>query len=70
HVYAAKEVVEEVENPACQITLEQAKMISSKYEIGDTVNIEITTKNFGRIAAQRARNVIVQAINENERAAI
>ena len=45
-------------------------MISSKYEIGDTVNIEITTKNFGRIAAQRARNVIVQAINENERAAI
>lgn len=55
HVYAAKEVVEEVENPACQITLEQAKMISSKYEIGDTVNIEITTKNFGRIAAQRAR---------------
>ena len=65
-----KEVVEEVENPACQITLEQAKMISGKYEIGDTVNIEITTKNFGRIANQRARNVIVQAINENERAAI
>ena len=70
HVYAAKEVVEEVENPACQITLEQAKMINRRYEIGDTVNIEITTKNFGRIAAQRARNVIVQAINENERAAI
>ena len=70
HVYAAKEVVEEVENPACQISLEQAKMISRHYEIGDTVNVEITTKNFGRIAAQRARNVIVQAINENERAAI
>ncbi len=70
HVYAAKEVVEEVENPACQITLEQAKMINRRYEIGDTVNIEITTKNFGRIAAQHERNVIVQAINENERAAI
>ena len=67
HVYAAKEVVEEVENPACQITLEQAKMISSKYEIGDTVNIEITTKNFGRIAAQHARSVIVQKIKEEER---
>ena len=51
HVYAAKEVVDEVENPSFQISLSQAK-------------------NFGRIAAQRARNVIVQAINENERAAI
>lgn len=70
HVYAAKDVVEEVENPACQISLSQAKMLNRRYEIGDTVNVEITTKNFGRIAAQRARNVIVQAINENERAAI
>lgn len=70
HVYAAKKVVEELTNPSCELTLEQAKMISNSYEIGDVVNVEITTKNFGRIAAQRARNVIVQAINENERAAI
>lgn len=70
HVYAAKEVVEAVESPASQISLEQAKMLSPRYELGDIVNVEITTKNFGRIAAQRARNVIVQAINENERAAI
>jgi N utilization substance protein A len=70
HVYAAKEVVEDVTDMACQISLEQAKLLSPKYELGDTVNVEITTKNFGRIAAQRARNVIVQAINENERAAI
>lgn len=70
HVYAAKEVVQEVENTASQISLEQAKLINTTYELGDIVNVEITTKNFGRIAAQRARNVIVQAINENERAAI
>ncbi len=70
HVYAQKEVVEEVERFATQISLEQAKMIKPSYELGDIVNIEITTKDFGRIAAQRARNVIVQAINESERDAI
>ncbi|MBP3326494.1 MAG: transcription termination/antitermination protein NusA [Coprococcus sp.] len=70
HVYAQKEVVEEVERMATQISLEQAKMIKPSYELGDIVNIEITTKDFGRIAAQRARNVIVQAINESERDAI
>ena len=51
HVYAAKEVVDEVENPSFQISLSQAKMLNRRYEIGDTVNVEITTKNFGRIAA-------------------
>ena len=70
HVYAKKEVVEEVERPATQISLEKAKMMNSKYDLGDIINIEITTKDFGRIAAQRARNVIVQAIYESERDAI
>ena len=56
HVYAKKEVVEEVERPATQISLEKAKMMNSKYDLGDIINIEITTKDFGRIAAQRARN--------------
>lgn len=70
HVYAQKEVVEEITRAATQMSLEQAKMIKPSYEIGDIVNIEITTKDFGRIAAQRARNVIVQAINESERDAI
>ena len=70
HVYAKKEVVEEVERPATQISLEKAKMMNSKYDLGDIINIEITTKDFGRIAAQRARNVIVQTINESERDAI
>jgi N utilization substance protein A len=70
HVYAKREVVEEVEKPATQISIEKAKMIKSSYELGDIVPIEITTKDFGRIAAQRARNVIVQAINESERDAI
>lgn len=45
-MYAAKEVVDEVENPSFQISLSQAKMLNRRYEIGDTVNVEITTKNF------------------------
>ena len=59
-VYAAKTVVDQVEDPATEISLEKALMISSKYAVGDVVNVEITPKNFGRIAAQQARSVIVQ----------
>lgn len=70
HVYAKKEVVSDVEKQATQISLEKAKLIDSSYELGDIVSIEITTKDFGRIAAQSARNVIVQAIKESERDAI
>lgn len=69
-VFAAKTVVEEVEDKATQIALEEALMISSKYAVGDTVNLEITPKNFGRIAAQQARSVIVQTIKEEEKKAL
>lgn len=69
-VYAAKTVVEEVVDDATEISLEKALMISSKHAVGDVVNIEITPKNFGRIAAQQARSVIVQTIKEEEKRAL
>ena len=66
-VYLQKTVVEEVEDDSCEISLEDAKMIDSVYEPGDVVNIKVKPKNFGRIAAQHARSVIVQKIKEEER---
>ena len=66
-VFVEKTVVEEVEDSATEISLEDAKMRDIHYEIGDIVNIEVTPKNFGRIAAQHARSVIVQKIKEEER---
>ena len=67
HVYAEKTVVEEVEDDVTQISLGNAKMIDSKYELGDIVNIEVKSKEFGRIATQNAKNVILQKIREEER---
>ncbi len=69
-VYAAKTVVEDVTDPASEISLEKALLISSKYAVGDTIQVEITPKNFGRIAAQQARSVIVQTIKEEEKKAL
>ena len=69
-VYAEKIVVEEVEDPAEQIALEKAKMMDSRYEVGDIVNVEIKSKEFGRIATQNAKNVILQKIREEERKAL
>ena len=69
-VFAAKTVVEEVEDSATQMSLEQALMISPKHAVGDIINVEITPKNFGRIAAQQARSVIVQTIKEEEKKAL
>ena len=66
-VVASKTVVEEVEDTALEISLENARMISSKYAVGDTVPVTVTPKNFGRIAAQQARSVIVQTIKEEEK---
>ncbi len=67
HVYAEKTVVEEVEDDVLEISLGNARMINSKYDIGDIVNIEVKSKEFGRIATQNAKNVILQKIREEER---
>ena len=70
-VYAEKEVVETADgedfDPALQISLAKAKAMDPKYELGDIVRVEITPKDFGRIAAMHARSVIVQKIKEEER---
>ena len=66
-VYAQKDVVEEVEDPMLQISLEDARKINSVYQIGDVVDIVVTPKNFGRISAQTAKQVVVQKFREAER---
>ena len=66
-IFLAKEVVENVEDKLKQISLADARMISSKYEIGDVVNVDINSRAFGRIAVQNAKNVILQQIREAER---
>lgn len=65
-----KEVVEDVEDKVEQISLEDAKAIDSKYEVGDIVQIPIESKSFGRIATQNAKNQILQKIREEERSII
>ena len=67
HVYAQRTVVEEVEDDTLELSLEEAKEISKKYEVGDIVENEVTPKNFGRIAAQTAKQVVIQRIREAER---
>lgn len=67
HVYQEKSVVEAVEDPILQISLANAKMIDSKYEVEDIINVEVKSKEFGRIATQNAKNVILQKIREEER---
>ena len=66
-VYADKTVVEVVEDPVMEISLSNAKMMDSKYELGDIVQVPIQSKQFGRIATQNAKNVILQKIREEER---
>jgi N utilization substance protein A len=69
-IYIEKTVVEEVVNPALELTLEQARAISPKAEIGDALKFDVETKKFGRIAAQAAKQVIIQGIREAERGMI
>ncbi len=66
-VFAQKEVVEEVEDQNLQISYEDAKKISIKYSIGDIVDVVVTPRNFGRISAQTAKQVVVQKFREAER---
>lgn len=69
-VYARKTVVEEVENEQEEIGLEQAREINLMYEIDDVIEQEVTPKNFGRIAAQAAKQVVTQRVREAERGLI
>ena len=69
-VYAEKAVVENVEDDCLEMSLADAKMLNPKYEIGDTVQIPLDSKKFGRIATQNAKNVILQKIREEERKAL
>ena len=70
HVYAIKTVVETVEDDVQEISLAQARTIRPDYEVGDVIEIEVTPANFGRIAAQTAKQVVVQRIREAERGII
>ena len=67
NVFASKTVVENVEDNAIEISLEKARMLSSQYNVGDTVSVPVTPKDFGRIATTHARNIIIQKIKEEEK---
>ena len=65
YIYSVKEVVETVNNSTQEISLADAKKINKSVQIGDSVDVEIVPKNFGRIAAQTAKQVIVQKIKRS-----
>ena len=69
-LFAFKNIVEEVNNPEIEMSLETAKKINSSYNIGDIYNEEIHPKNFGRIAAQTAKQVVIQRIKDAEKEVI
>lgn len=66
-LYAEKEVVDEVHDNMLEISLEKARELNKRYQLGDMVRIDIKSKEFGRIATQNAKNVILQKIREEER---
>ena len=70
HVYARKLIVEEVEEPGSQITLEEAQKIRPTYQMGDIAEVDVTPSGFLRVAAQTAKQVIMQRIREAERGKI
>jgi N utilization substance protein A len=65
--YVTKEVVDEVENPHMQMSLSQAQVIKKNAKVGDTIEIEQKVEDFGRVAAQTAKQVILQRLREAER---
>ena len=65
-VYALKKVVSEVENPDTEITLDAAKLINKRAKLGGEIKIEVTPKNFGRIAASAGKQIIIQRLREAE----
>ncbi|WP_083249218.1 transcription termination factor NusA [Bacillus solimangrovi] len=69
-VYTRKEVCEDVYDALLEISLEEAREINPQFEIGDIVEIEITPRDFGRIAAQTAKQVVTQRVREAERGII
>ena len=69
-VLMRKDVVEEVEDEFTQISLEEALEIDDRYRVGDVVEYQVTPQNFGRIAAQTAKQVVVQKIREAERGVV
>jgi N utilization substance protein A len=69
-VLSRKTVVEEIEDALCEMSLEEARKINERYELGDLVEVPVTPRNFGRIAAQTAKQVVVQHIREAERGVI
>ena len=66
-VYTRLQVVDEVTQPQLEISLDEARRLDDRYEVGDVVEREVTPKNFGRIAAQTAKQVVIQRIREAER---
>ncbi|ALS00335.1 transcription elongation factor NusA [Enterococcus silesiacus] len=67
HVYAVKEVTEEVFDSQLEVSLKEAMEVNKAYEMGDKIRFEVTPKDFGRIAAQTAKQVILQRVREAER---
>lgn len=67
HVIYRKDVVEEVDDPATQMSLEEAQRYDPEFEVGDVFESEVTPRSFGRIAAQTAKHVVMQRIREAER---
>lgn len=69
-VYMRKDIVENIEDDLVEVSIEEAREIDPKYQVGDIIEIQVTPKDFGRIAAQTAKQVVVQRIREAERGMI
>jgi len=70
HVFSRRVVVDDVQDEATEISLEEAQQLDANYQLGDVVEWEVTPANFGRIAAQTAKQVVIQKIREAERSIV